>query len=189
MRKPDVEEIEEVRANRAPILRLSHKALESVPQEIWAMDWLEELDLSYNQLDSVLAPSGCLPRLKTLDLRHNPLRDRLTPRPGLILDWDVAVRLAISERDIFGLRLSPAQTLSVGDLSNLRLLQFASDRDPGTSPGIPGARCPSPRPSMVCATSPWCGAPRRLRTERRTSSWSCPTARRAPPTTPACTLA
>ncbi|MCP4699184.1 MAG: hypothetical protein GY862_20375 [Gammaproteobacteria bacterium] len=81
-----LERIKRCRIDQSKDLNLSKQKLRVVPEEVFALTWLESLDLSNNHLQSVPTEIGSLRALKKLDLRDNPLQSPPPDLPGLWLD-------------------------------------------------------------------------------------------------------
>lgn len=83
--------IEEARGGSEPWLRLGGLDLTEVPEEVFSLTHLENIDLSDNKLRSVPDRLGDLPKLKGAKLIGNPL-EALPDFPGLWIDGPTYLR-------------------------------------------------------------------------------------------------
>ena len=81
----------EVRETRAKTLYLTWKNLTAIPDEVFTLSSLEELDLSRNSLKTVPEKLWDLPHLRRVVLFEN-LLESLPNRPGLVIDGATYVR-------------------------------------------------------------------------------------------------
>ncbi|HEY6347301.1 MAG TPA: COR domain-containing protein [Bryobacteraceae bacterium] len=100
--------IEEARRSRATILNLQNQKLTKLPEEVLALDRLEELLLWGNGLKTIPASLSRLPRLRRIDLKSNPI-ERLPNLPGLVIDGRAYLqcRDQVSAVNVLGLSLGP----------------------------------------------------------------------------------
>ena len=85
------ERIREVHENRGVALNLSTSNLREIPDAVFKLSGLEELELRNNEIQVVPERIRDLGKLKRLSLIHNPIR-KVPNVPGLVLDWDAYVR-------------------------------------------------------------------------------------------------
>jgi Leucine-rich repeat (LRR) protein len=85
------EKIDEVRAGRSAKLDLVFVGIEEIPEEVFTLMTLEELDLYGNEICKVSERIRKLPKLRKLNLCRNPI-EMVPDIPGLHLDWDIYMR-------------------------------------------------------------------------------------------------
>lgn len=109
-------------------LHLVEYLLEQIPEPLYELRELRELNLQGNQLRTWPTKLGRLQNLRQLDVRRNPLSS-VADQPGLILDWPLyeKFRKQLSPENIAGLALDcqgefPQQLY---DLPNLEVLDFS----------------------------------------------------------------
>lgn len=130
-----LERIAKVRQSQATELDLRNLKLETVPAEVWTLDWLTTLNLEANELTSLPPEIGQLTHLKKLDLRLNRLT-MLPPEIGQLTSLQFLDlgrnQLSVLPSEIgqlitleyLSLRLNPLTTLppEIGYLYPLQLL-------------------------------------------------------------------
>lgn len=79
------EKIERFKTHKSTWLDLTHAGLTEIPEEVFDLVELEEIDLGGNKLKALPARLWDLPRLKWVGLLGNPLK-ALPNRPGLAID-------------------------------------------------------------------------------------------------------
>jgi Leucine-rich repeat (LRR) protein len=136
----DKVQIEDVRQRRSKTVVLSDRDLRRIPDEIYELSHLEELDLWGNQIGVVSERIRELPNLKRLDLTRNPIQ-KVPDIPGLVLDWSAYLRCreSLSPKNVMGIdvdierlpeptRLLP-EIISLPDLRHLEVgpAEFHSD--------------------------------------------------------------
>lgn len=91
--------IEQARAENAKRLNLSSRelqgVLDAVPEEVFDLEQLEELNLSDHRIRVVPERFHELMHLKRLSLTHNPI-ETVPDVPGLGLDWDAYLRCGMN---------------------------------------------------------------------------------------------
>lgn len=147
------EEILGAAETKSPTLNLMDMERRFFPDGVLDLSHLENLNLAGNEITS-LPPLDRLPLLKRLDLRRNPI-ERITSRPGLLLDWSSYVRVenSIDPTHIVGLGFdvsSGIPDISLNQFPNLVAISFDPDKPP------------LPRKNRVAAS-----APLKKRTRRR----------------------
>ncbi|MGC9972542.1 MAG: COR domain-containing protein [Bryobacteraceae bacterium] len=100
----DEVQIEDIRQRRSKTLVLSDRDLKRIPDEIYELAHLEELDLWGNHIGVVPERIRELPNLKRLDLTGIPIR-KVPDIPGLVLDWSAYLRCreSLSRENVMGI--------------------------------------------------------------------------------------
>ena len=134
-------EIERVRREGGNLLTLYGEGLGEIPDEVFGLSQLEELELRDNQIRVVSDRIRELPNLKRLSLRGNPIK-RVPDVPGLVLDWTTYLRCKerLSRENILGMSVitggeqntieevpEPSRLTELTKLPNLRELSVGLD--------------------------------------------------------------
>ncbi len=85
------EELRRFREERWPWLELNGRGLNEIPEEVFALTDLKDIDLSGNELRSIPERLWDLPNLRSVNLIGNPV-EILPDRPGLFVDVPIYLR-------------------------------------------------------------------------------------------------
>ncbi|MCV6636584.1 leucine-rich repeat domain-containing protein [Candidatus Albibeggiatoa sp. nov. NOAA] len=110
--------IAQVRRDKTPYLDLSACELSELPDAVWELTWLEELDLYANHLTVLPSEIAKLKQLRILDMEGCPLQT---------LPAEIGTLCCLEELNLHGCQL---QTLpaEIGQLSQLQLLDVYRNR-------------------------------------------------------------
>jgi internalin A len=130
------EKIDAARRDGQNTLNFSSGDLNEIPEEVFELLQLEQLNLWGNRVRTIPERLRKLPNLRRIDVRSNPV-EAVPNMPGLILDWDAYLRCeqSLSKENVMGIRVKTrddAQTVErssdlltyLRDFSNLRILNL-----------------------------------------------------------------
>ncbi len=128
--KQVLELIEEVKRTKAKVLNLQYfhlqKPLTSIPEAVFKLDWLEELDLSGNRIEIIPDDIEKLTNLKELNLLGNPIQ-QLPDISRLCINYSAFERCKPSLGNVRGLYIEKAVDKwpeVIDSLPNLSYLSF-----------------------------------------------------------------
>lgn len=114
--KDILNQIKKAKENKDKELYL-YGSLEQIPDEVYELEYLEELDLSGNEIKSIPPEIRRLKNLKQLDLRRNPLEE-LIDVYGLVLDFGVynSFKNQVTKENIVGLKFEEDELKSLKEV-------------------------------------------------------------------------
>ncbi|MEM7184826.1 MAG: leucine-rich repeat domain-containing protein [Spirochaetota bacterium] len=116
-------EIARVRDTEAKSLNLQHCFLDELPEELFSLSKLEELNLSYNSIQDLSALSY-LPRLRRLYLFGCSKVKKLFICEEMWLDYSLYSQNSISPKNIFGFKMKVSQLEHITDQNFVNLVSL-----------------------------------------------------------------